>query len=511
VWFEVLIGILALASFILIARNMRVHGFQSGLRARVMGCDEGSSVEVEGKRLRPIIYVSEDILRDDTGTLGERLANLARSVRMNVTYATSLFHVERSALLARLEEEIKKAEFGYQATRHVRYSERLRFLKSLYNDVARSHAPYAYRYVVVVWAEEDRREEDARAEAFRSMVEAEAGIRLRRVSSSILEALIPGEDSPLLAGSQGYASLLANIVEPPGIVVGRDPEGRIVALSWPHDFETHVGIFGPTGRGKTVLLFGISSQLGARSDSMLDPFMVAVVDPKGDLAKMLAPLASYVYRVGEDSCIQLPRLEGLAEELLAEAGVEGRIRLCEGSLLRRGLVVFDLSGLPNEARDAAASAILVSLTVEASEGVLPGRVVLVVDEAWRLVQHGYRHMILALREGRSRGLYVVYATQNPDDLPDPVVSNTGTLFVFGGYTRAYTEAARRLGLDDARLLLRLPLGTAMLKLKDTPPLQVRVLGFHEYVKREAGTSGVADKGRVVGVGQEAEAAESRQG
>ena len=484
-WFEVLIGGMAVASLILIIKNTRAtRDFGVSLsRASIADRRGIEAIVFEGKTYEPIIYYSEDPIRDETGRLGERLANLARSVRINVTYMTSLFRVDKGRLLSYLEDQINKAQFGYQATGHVRYAERLRFLKKLYNEVARTHTPYTHRVLLVVWSEKGDTEARAKAEAFKSMVEAEAGIRLERVKEPLLKALLPSTGEGLGAMSP---SIFASIYDSPGVVIGRDFDGRLVVLDWPRDFETHIGIFGPTGRGKTVLLNGIASQLASRSESRLDPYMVAVIDPKGDLVAMLSAQATAVEALEPGDCIQIPRMEGLAEILLEsvfENYSSKSVNACEGSLLRRGLVVFDLSSLANEDRDVAASLILSSLVLEASEGSLPGRVVVMIDEAWRLAMSGAKHLVWALREGRSRRLHVVYATQSPEDLPDSVLNNTGTLIVFGGYTRSYTEAARRLGLDDARRLLEMPIGTAMVKVKDLPPTETRVFGFHEYVKK----------------------------
>lgn len=482
--FEAILGGMAAASLILIARNTRgSNGFRVAIAKMAPG-DRDGEVVFDGKSYEPIVYYSEDPVRDESGRLGERLTNLARSVRVNVTYATTLFKVDKGRLLSYLEDQISKAQFGYQATRHVRYQERIRFLRRLYGEVARTHTPYVHRLLVIVWAPKGDQAARARAEAFKSMVEAEAGVKLERTGESIVEALLPSTASNIVV--EAPPSMFAGSIEAPGVVVGRDADGRLVILDWPRDFETHIGVFGPTGRGKTVLLVGLTLQLASMSDSRMDPYAVVAVDPKGDLARMLRGHASKTIKLREGDCIPLPRLEGAVGEIIEEMLSEHRnssITPCMGSVVKRGFTLYDLEHLPNEDRDLAASMILSSLAVEASEGPLPGRAVLVIDEAWRLSIGGARHMVWALREGRSRGLHIVYATQSPTDLPDPVLNNTGTLIVFGGYTRSYTEAARRLGLDDTRRLLELPVGSAYIKVKDLPPVEARVFGFHEYIKR----------------------------
>ena len=484
--FEVIVGTMAVASLIMIIRNTRATGtLQVSIRRAVQGGGgEDTAVIYEGVEYEPVIYVSEDPVRDESGRLGERLVNLARSVRVNVTYSTTLFRAEKGRLLSYIEDQIVKAQFAYQATRHVRYSERLRFLKELYNEVARTHTPYSYRLGVIVWIPRGSPEAKAKAEAFKSMVEVEAGVKLERVKArNIIEAIIPEAG---ILGKATPSAVFAGTGEMPGIVIGRDSDGRLIVLDWPRDFETHIGVYGPTGRGKTVLLAGIAGQLASRSETRLDPYMVVVIDPKGDLARLLERMATRVYKPLPGYCVPVPRTEGMAESLLSKVlgGYPTKsVGVCEGSILRRGLVVYDLTHLPNEDRDIAASLLLTSLVIEASEHGLPGRVVAVIDEAWRISSGEAIHFVWALREGRSKGLHIVYATQSPDDVPDAILTNTGTLIVFGGYTRSYTEAARRLGLDDARRLLELPVGSAMVKIKDLPPVEARLIGFHEYVKR----------------------------
>ncbi len=508
--FEIIVGVMAVISLILMARNSQMtRKLQLGIVKAVIQEDK-PRIYYEGKVYEPIIYVSESPVRDESGRLGERLVNLARSVRVNVTYTTSLFKAEKGRLLAYLEEQISKAQFAYQATRHIRYSERIRFLRNLYNEVARTHTPYTHRLALMVWVPEGSDDARARAEAFKSMVEVEAGVHLEKITNSkLLEAIIP--DSGIV-GSETPSAVFASTSELPGVIIGRDTDGRLVILDWPRDFETHIGVYGPTGRGKTVLLAGITGQLASKSESNLDPFMVIVIDPKGDLSNLTSRLASKVIKLLPGDCIPVPRTEGMAETLLNRvlgSYNEKSIKVCEGSVLRRGLAVYDLTLLPNEDRDIAGALLLTSLVVEASEHGLPGKVVVILDEAWRMSIGDAIHLIWALREGRSKGLHIVYATQSPDDLPDAVLTNTGTLIVFGGYTRSYTEAARRLGLDDARKLLELPVGSAIVKIKDLPPVEARLLGFHEYVKRGDLASKDEPERRVISFGQEAKAAESR--
>lgn len=228
-------------------------------------------------------------------------------------------------------------------------------------------------------------------------------------------------------------------------------------------------------------------QLGAMSEARLDPYMVLVVDPKGDLAGLLEPVASKMVKYEDGDCIPLPRADGIAELLIRSSELssesKGRVGICEGSLVERGLIVYDLSTAKNEDRNMAGSLILSSLVISATEQELPGRVVVIVDEAWRLARGDSFHFRLALREGRSRGLYLVYASQSPGDVPREVIDNTKTIFMFGGYTKGFTEALSMIGAYDPDELLSLPVGHALLKLGDRPPVKVRVIDFASIIKQ----------------------------
>ncbi len=511
---DIVILVMAAVSAGLLIYNMRVAG-DVRLPVRLdPGRGELRAV-IDGRAHRGIVYRGEGLPRGE-GNVSQRLVTLAASSRVNVSFISNMVKAGRSRLLKYIEEEIRKTELAYAATKHVKYHERLNFLNNLYRSVARLHTPYTGGLSLIIWIPEGEEEAEKSAEAFKSLVEAELGITLKRVQPRIEEALtVSGGSMSILLGGEEAPLPLQQPWDKSGVTIGTlDDEAQTpVVLSWPSDFEAHMAVFGPTGRGKTVLLAGIASQLGVRSENSLDPYMVAVVDPKGDLAEMLAGMASRVVKPAPGACIPLPRLDGAAQELVESSieagGGRSSIRPCIGSILERGLVVYDLSGLPNEDRNTAASLIMASLALEASESRLPGRVALIVDEAWRAAQGRGLHMVMALREGRSRGLHVIYATQSPGDVPQPVSDNTRTLAVFGGYTRGYTETVRRLGLEDARSLLALPVGMAMLRVGDLPPVRVRILDFKKLLKTPR--TGLLLGRERIRDGQKAQTAEGRKG
>jgi len=479
---DVLIVALALLSLIILSRNILAS---RELRVPVRFRRGGElKVNVGGNTLIGYALVADRIPPGGDGEVAGRLVEIAKSMRVSVTFVSSMFKVESGRLLGFIEDEIRKVELAYNATKHVRYAERLRFLNELYRAVAKDHKPYVGSLGIVLWLPQGNPDNQRVVEAFRSLVEAEAGITVRKLGSSfeVVEGLIASV--PPVESSVNIPAVLVTeegISDRRGVILGRMVDGEgVLVLDWPRDFEAHIGVLGPTGRGKTVMLAGIAAQLGVLSDVRLDPYMVLVVDPKGDLRNLLSRTALRVIRPS-GYCIPLPRLDGIAEELIKSSAETGwgksRVEVCKGSLVERGLVVYDLTDLGNEDRNVASSLIVSSLVLEASERGLPGRVVLVVDEAWRIAIGSANHMVMALREGRSKGLYVVYATQSPSDMPQAVLDNTRVIAAFGGFTRNYVDLARRLGLEEADTLLRLPVGEAYVRIGDRPPVRVYAYNY----------------------------------
>lgn len=125
-----------------------------------------------------------------------------------------------------------------------------------------------------------------------------------------------------------------------------------------------------------------------------------------------------------------------------------------GDVINRN-VVFGLSHIPGNGTTTvlAAGFIFSSLLLKVqSLPPVPNtiRYLMVVDEAHRVAP--FRAIQMMLREGRSKGLAVILATQGPGDLPEAVAPNAQTKVCFGlPDATVATMAARKLDPGNARL------------------------------------------------------------
>jgi hypothetical protein len=151
-----------------------------------------------------------------------------------------------------------------------------------------------------------------------------------------------------------------------------------------------------------------------------------------------------------------------------------------GTVIDRN-VVFGLSTIPGNGQTTvlAAGFILSALLLRIQN--LPPvpntiRYVMVVDEAHRVT--GFKAIQTMAREGRSKGLAVVLATQQPLDLPEVVATNAQTKICFGlPDATVAVMAARKLQPDNARLaeqIRTLGVGEAVLALAGSPPRLMRM-------------------------------------
>ena len=158
-------------------------------------------------------------------------------------------------------------------------------------------------------------------------------------------------------------------------------------------------------------------------------------------------------------------------------------------------VVFGLSTIPGNGQTTmlAAGFILSSLLL-AVQNLPPVpntiRYVAVVDEAHRV--SGFRAIQTMIREGRSKGLAVILATQQPLDLPDVVAANAQTKICFGlPDATVATIAARKMQPDNPRLseqIRTLGVGEAFVSLSGSAP---RLLNMAQSW-RDLGKLGLTD-------------------
>lgn len=148
-------------------------------------------------------------------------------------------------------------------------------------------------------------------------------------------------------------------------------------------------------------------------------------------------------------------------------------------------VIFGLSRIPGNGQTTvlAAAFILSSVLLKIqSLPPVPNRIryMCVVDEAHRVAD--FRAVETMIREGRSKGLGVLLATQQPLDLPDIVAGNAQTKICFGlPDATVATMAARRLDPDNPRLpeqIRTLGVGEALVGLRGKPPLLLRMAQLH---------------------------------
>jgi hypothetical protein len=281
--FDIIIGVVALATLILMIKNLGVSGLTNMIpRKRECGTDE---IIIEGRILKPIIFVGELPSFPPDKNLGSRIAAAIRHSGLNASLAYTLLRADKPRLLKRLEKEIERARLAYEATKNPKYGEKLGLLEKLYSDIVKSTRPYTGSALLIVWVDENTSPEEAKA--LKTLIEAETGVEFRRLESSIAEALVhPG--SLALSRNVGIPIPWVEDYKEDSIVLGASPEyNALVTLSWPEDFETHIGIIGPTGKGKTVLMLGMIVQL-ASSTMLRDKPTIFVLDPKGDVKSLLS-------------------------------------------------------------------------------------------------------------------------------------------------------------------------------------------------------------------------------
>lgn len=103
-------------------------------------------------------------------------------------------------------------------------------------------------------------------------------------------------------------------------------------------------------------------------------------------------------------------------------------------LTEAGLVDVDMSGLPDEVMRGLAGLFILQFLKEkmraagwaATKGL---RVLVVLDEAWKIAKDERSDAIMIVREGRKYQFGLIVASQNPTDIHEAIFSNVGTNFI----------------------------------------------------------------------------------
>ncbi len=104
------------------------------------------------------------------------------------------------------------------------------------------------------------------------------------------------------------------------------------------------------------------------------------------------------------------------------------------ALTGAGLVDLDLSGLPDEVFRALAGLSMLQFIKEKmrEEGWSPTaglKLIVVLDEAWKIAKDENSDAVMIVREGRKYSFGLLVASQNPTDISEAIFSNVGTTFI----------------------------------------------------------------------------------
>ncbi|MFH1520261.1 MAG: ATP-binding protein [Candidatus Micrarchaeota archaeon] len=131
----------------------------------------------------------------------------------------------------------------------------------------------------------------------------------------------------------------------------------------------------------------------------------------------------------ENAIYRLRQFTKPGEDFFAQ---QSTVRLDE--LVSTGLVDLDLSGLPDETSRALAALTLLQFIKEKMR--LEGwanqkglRLLIVLDEAWKIGKDENSDAVMIVREGRKYNFAMIIASQNPTDISEAIFSNVGTTFI----------------------------------------------------------------------------------
>lgn len=152
-----------------------------------------------------------------------------------------------------------------------------------------------------------------------------------------------------------------------------------------------------------------------------------------DVVKILeerASMGTYEFPAElENAIYRLKQFTKSGEDYFAQQSTVSLDELTES-----GLVALDLSGLPDE-RFRALGALAMLQFVEEHMRVTGWaktkglRLIVVLDEAWKIAKEETSDAVMIIREGRKYNFGLIVASQNPTDIAEAIFSNVGTTFI----------------------------------------------------------------------------------
>ncbi len=360
----------------------------------------------------PLILKKEGLklLREYTTLLASCCPEASLEVRLKRKY------VPKEKVLKKLEREITALRVMLEEDRSNKYLERkLKRLERLYSAFQSGRLPSEIELDYLVIAKE-RHEALAAVEKLHDRLATILGASFSRLSGRQILSIMLFKDTKRLLTSSEVASLTFSIprkVNLSGIVLGTDVETEEIVLVSEEDVLHHIGVFGATGSGKSTTL----ATLAKRASSLLG-VNVIVFDPKGDLIEMVKDDDVRTY-----GPIVAPDVKSRREEA---------IKSFEEDILNKIL--------QSEKTDML-------------------KTIVIIDEAWLISQD---LLEVLLREGRSRGVGVVLATQSINDLKPQLLTNIRTMVLMRHSAEDLSDKLKAVLGDYAEELPYLRTGEAIL-------------------------------------------------
>ena len=307
-------------------------------------------------------------------------------------------YVSKEKVMAKLSREITALKVILQEDPSNKHIERkLRRLEHLFSALQKGSLPSEVEFNVLFISEEFTKLERS-MEIMKDKLESILNADVSRLSGrEILSIMMfKGMKRELTTSDlMAFSFLVPRAPKLGPILLGKDVlTGELVMLD-ENDLLHHIGVFGSTGSGKSTTLATIAKRVSALMD--VD---VIVFDPKGDLIELLKD--DEVTTFG-------PIVASSIDERKREVEEE-----FERNVLRR-ILNSKVSNRLNT--------------------------LLIIDEAWLLSSNALE---LAIREGRSRGVGVVVATQSVNDLKPQLLTNLRTLLLMRHNVEDVSDKLRHL-------------------------------------------------------------------